>query len=112
MREIQYETTNESDSRALKSFLLTCYANIALTNMKLNKFPVAIDACNEMLHIEPHDAKALYLRSQARLLPKSSSLAEQEQGLKDLSLANKNDTKNPLIRCGWVVFLKKTAIIS
>jgi hypothetical protein len=98
LKEIKYEAENERDAASLKTFFLKSYANIALANLKLNQFQEAENACNEILHIDPFNTKGLYLRSQTRLRPKSSSSEEKEKGCKDLWLANKYNPQNSFIR--------------
>jgi hypothetical protein len=98
VREVNYEPKNETDAIALQSLFLKCYANIALANIKLHQFRTAKDACNEMLQIDPHNAKALYLRSQTSIIPKSSSIEEQEKGCNDLFLAKKYNPHNLFTR--------------
>jgi hypothetical protein len=36
VKEIRYETENDTDEETLKLFLMKIYANIALANMKLD----------------------------------------------------------------------------
>jgi hypothetical protein len=98
VKEIRYETENDTDEITLKLFLLKIYANIALANLKLYHFREAENACNEMLRLDPFNARGLYLRSQSRLRPKSSYLEEKKKGCRDLWLASKYNPHDPFLR--------------
>jgi hypothetical protein len=97
IKKIRYATKNDCDEVTLKLFLLKTYGNIALANMKLDRFREAEHACNEMLLLDPFHAKGLYLRSQARLRPKSCTV-DKKKGCRDLWLANKHNPHNPFLR--------------
>eukprot|EP00957_Ditylum_brightwellii_P119991 9157402-Ditylum_brightwellii.AAC.1 len=64
---------------------------MAIVSLNTNKFTVCISACDEALSVDKNNAKALYLRAQARITPKSSGAVEQEAALKDLRLASQID---------------------
>ncbi len=98
VKEIRYETENDTDEETLKLFLMKIYANIALANMKLDRFREAENACNEMLRLDPFNARGLYLRSQSRLRPKSSCLEEKKRGCQDLWLAYKYNPYDSFLR--------------
>lgn len=107
VKEIRYAAENDSDEVTLKLFLLKIYGNIALTNLKLDRFREAEHACNEMLLLDPFHAKGLYLRSQARLRPKSC-FVDKKKGYQDLWLANKHNPHDPFLRL--VMHLSNTTI--
>lgn len=66
---------------------MACLLNIANTYQALNEWKKCILACDAALIICPTSAKALYRRAQARILPMSSGMVENEIALKDLKLA-------------------------
>ena len=69
--------------------MITCYKNIALAGMKLMRFKLAIEACDEALSIDPNNSKALYIRAKARITPKSSGVLEMNEAIGDLEAALK-----------------------
>jgi len=59
--------------------------------MKIDHFREAENACNEMLQLDPFNARRLCLHSQSRLWPKSSGLEEKKKGCHDLWLTNSHN---------------------
>lgn len=92
--EMSFESQNEEEKKAVKEFLIKCYKNLALSNLQMKQHSVSIAACNEVLALDPYDAKALFVRAKARADPKSAGAAELSMAIKDLCLARNIDPKN------------------
>lgn len=97
MIQVVFQSDNETDMKRVHCLLLMCYCNIALVSIKAKVYGVAIDACNESLSIDSKNIKALYLRSRARVLPKSSGALEQKRAIIDLESAIQIDPRNATV---------------
>ena len=75
------------ETKSAKQFVATCYQNIALTAYRMKDFCLSIDACNEILSLEPLNVKALYRRAKATIAPKSAGTSKYLEALSDLKMA-------------------------
>ena len=98
IREVTYEPKNTNEAQEMQAQLMKCYGNIALTNIKLRNYQTAKYACDEMLQIDPRNAKALYLRSQIFQTLSSCTMEEQNKIYNDLVLANKYHPTSAFLR--------------
>ncbi|KAL7528785.1 hypothetical protein ACHAWF_002713 [Thalassiosira exigua] len=98
VREHVYECDDEDKTQELNRFLVNCYNNIALVLRKMSKFAVAIRACDCSLAINGRNAKLFYLRTQARIAPKSSGAADLTLARSDLRMALKSNSGNSATR--------------
>jgi len=106
IREVTYGPKNINEAQKLQSQLMKCYGNIALTNIKLQNYQTAEDACDEMLQIDSRNAKALYLRSQIFHTKPSCKMEEQDKSYNDLVLANKYNPTSAFLRRKLIQFTK------
>ena len=88
MVEVNYTTKITNEKNVIQEFLIKCYCNIALVCLRQKEYKHAIEACNDILKMEPYHAKALYLRARSRMEPMSSGGTEYELAMKDLKLAH------------------------
>jgi len=95
--EVIFQSKNDSQLKSVSSLLRVCYCNIAIVSIKAENYQTAIDACNESLLIDNENVRALYLRSKARVLPKSSGALEQKMAIADLEAAINIDPHNPAV---------------
>ena len=79
-----FQSKNEDQQKRVRCLLIECYCNIAIVSIKIENYAVALDACDQSLSIDPKHVRALYLRSKARILPKSSGALEQKMAILDL----------------------------
>jgi hypothetical protein len=92
--EIEYECKSEDERRELDRFLVVCYNNIALASCRMNIFSLAVDACDCAIAIDGRNDKAYYLRSRARIGPKSSGAPEETMARGDLLRALEINSDN------------------
>ncbi|KAF2075249.1 hypothetical protein CYY_003467 [Polysphondylium violaceum] len=67
----------------------TCYNNMSLCYLKINKANEALEACKQALSIKPDDAKALFRRAKAKAL-----LKEYDDAIADFKLVLEKDPSN------------------
>jgi len=97
IRQEEFETDVECEKSQVCKFLVMCYTNIAVVSLKTGQLRQAIEACNEAIEIDSSNVKALYLRSKARLTPKSAGMVEEDMAVRDLQTAKKLDPKNQVV---------------
>ena len=71
---------------------------MAVIANRATRFKLAIEACNEVITMDKTNVKALFLRSIARIKPKSARSADEHLATKDLELAIKINPRNRSIR--------------
>ncbi|XP_045453421.1 peptidyl-prolyl cis-trans isomerase D [Melitaea cinxia] len=72
---------------------LQCNLNLAACYSKLEDYRACINCCSEVLHLDPHNEKALYRRGQANF-----ALKNYEMALADLKHAEKISPKNKAVQ--------------
>jgi tetratricopeptide (TPR) repeat protein len=87
----------EEQSQPVVSSLVTCYLNIALCNLKLDKCQEAVLACDEALALQPANSKALYRKAIALTQPAGSSIDDYRMAVKLLKQGAKYDPGNEII---------------
>ena len=104
MRRV-FEALFAAPCRRKHAFVSACALSARLTQAlgsamreQCAGFPVCVQACGCALELDATNAKALYRRAQARLLPPSSGGFEQELALKDLTAAAKAEPDNVHVR--------------
>lgn len=90
-REECFLSANEFHNMKCKELLVCLYTNLAIVHLKIGQYCQAIVCCNEALALRPDCVKAMYLRSKARLIPKSAGNVEETLAIKDLNTARKID---------------------
>eukprot|EP01116_Phalansterium_solitarium_P016395 TRINITY_DN3811_c0_g1_i1.p1 TRINITY_DN3811_c0_g1~~TRINITY_DN3811_c0_g1_i1.p1 ORF type:complete len:797 (+),score=327.93 TRINITY_DN3811_c0_g1_i1:77-2467(+) len=79
--------------REVDEICLSCYLNLSMCNLRLNRHERARDNAADALKLEPNNVKALFRRGQACYY-----LREFEQAKTDLTAAAKLDPKNQDVR--------------
>lgn len=97
LQEEYFRSTNELERLKCHELLVRLYTNLAIVYLKIGYFRQAVLSCNDALELDPVCVKALYLRSKARLGPKSGGSAEEILAMKDLKTARKIDPSNDII---------------
>ncbi|KAL3827445.1 hypothetical protein ACHAXA_003179 [Cyclostephanos tholiformis] len=92
--EVEYECKSVEERRELDRFLVSCYNNMALASCRINYFSLAVEACDCAIAIDGRNDKALYLRSRARIGPKSSGAHEETMAWNDLLKALEINSDN------------------
>eukprot|EP01088_Endostelium_zonatum_P019709 TRINITY_DN694_c0_g1_i1.p1 TRINITY_DN694_c0_g1~~TRINITY_DN694_c0_g1_i1.p1 ORF type:complete len:209 (+),score=68.04 TRINITY_DN694_c0_g1_i1:31-627(+) len=59
---------SEEELKKIKELCVAVYSNMAACHLKQNKGEKAIQDCNDVLDLDPKNAKALYRRGQAHML--------------------------------------------
>eukprot|EP00586_Coscinodiscus_wailesii_P001014 CAMPEP_0172481730 /NCGR_PEP_ID=MMETSP1066-20121228/7818_1 /TAXON_ID=671091 /ORGANISM="Coscinodiscus wailesii, Strain CCMP2513" /LENGTH=586 /DNA_ID=CAMNT_0013244297 /DNA_START=95 /DNA_END=1852 /DNA_ORIENTATION=+ len=98
IKEVFYVGRGQKQKQEVINFLITCYSNIANVCIKTKDYQTAVRACDETLSLDARNAKALYLRSRARTVPKSSGATEYDLAVTDLKLAAKCHPRDVTIR--------------
>ena len=98
IREHCFESGDEDEKTEVNNLLLTCYTNMAVIANRAMKFKLAIEACDEAIIMDKTNVKALFLRSIARIKPKSARSADEHLATKDLELAMEISPGNRHIR--------------
>ena len=96
--EVTFTSSSVAEAARVQSFLIRCYTNLAIVYLKTKNYDDAIKACTEALSLDDRNVKALYLRSEARIIPKSCGAAEEELALQDMKRALKIEPENRLVR--------------
>eukprot|EP00742_Colponemidia_sp_Colp-10_P010354 GILJ01011365.1.p1 GENE.GILJ01011365.1~~GILJ01011365.1.p1 ORF type:complete len:391 (-),score=69.86 GILJ01011365.1:390-1535(-) len=100
--QINDSGNSRHESELIHTFVLTCYLNLALCYLKLQEPEQAMFACNFALEVDPKNAKALFRRAQARLLPAGAGVLDLELAVKDLSQAAKLEPTDMFIRREYI----------
>lgn len=74
----------KDDLQRILPISITIFLNIAATELKLNAYLNAKNACNEVLLRDPNNTKALYRRGQAQV-----GLKNYDDAIVDFELANR-----------------------
>ena len=98
LREITYDPKSNDEKQQLHHFLVKVYNNLALVRLKRNDYRTAIQACDCAIKVDRANDKALYLRAQARLAPKSASVIDEELAMIDLRTAVIHNPNNKQAR--------------
>jgi tetratricopeptide (TPR) repeat protein len=78
--------------------LIVCYLNIAICNLKLEEWREAGSACDEVLKLDPDNAKAKYRKAVALSSSPASGLEGLREAIKLLREAVQFDPSNALIK--------------
>lgn len=97
LKEECFCSTNELENIKCQELLVCLYTNLAIVSLKIGQFAQAILCCNDALALHPTCVKALYLRSKARLGPKSARNTDEILAMRDLKTARKIDPENVTI---------------
>ncbi len=77
-------TTREREEERIRALQIPCCLNIAAVSLKMNNFEEALKQCENILEVDPDNAKALYRRAQSR-----GGTKDYELALRDLTKARK-----------------------
>ncbi|ORX50276.1 TPR-like protein [Piromyces finnis] len=84
------KVNNEQLNDDIDKCLISIYNNMALCQMKIEKYERAVQSCTKVLEIEDFNDKALYRRGKSYLALQKFDLAEKD--LKKASNINSNDS--------------------
>lgn len=62
--------------------MVTCYLNIALCNMKIQKHDDAVLACDEAIKLDPQCSKAYFRKAMALAEPAGSDIDDYREAVK------------------------------
>jgi tetratricopeptide (TPR) repeat protein len=102
IRVTLFEGTAEEEKKATE-LRIACYLNIALCKLKKKEYIEAVRACDEVLLIDGKNVKALYRRALGRMENPSAGGYEQDESIKDLTLASQLSPDDQTVRA----FLKR-----
>lgn len=95
---IHFQLKEEELSSEVVHCLIICYSNIAICNLKLESWKEAGFACDEVLKLDPENAKAKYRKAVALSSSPGSGLEEVKNAIKLLREAVQVDPMNSLIK--------------
>lgn len=101
-KTIQLVLKGEELNSEVVHCLVVCYSNIAICNLKLEGWREAGSACDEVLKLDPENAKAKYRKAVALSSRPGSGLEEVRDAVKLLREAVQTDPSNTLIKAKLV----------
>jgi heat shock 70kDa protein 4 len=84
---------NDEQQAEMNAILTSCWMNLALCFIKLQKYTLAIENCNNVLRTDARNVKTLFRRASAYELNKQLDEARQ-----DLALALECEPENKAVR--------------
>ena len=85
MQEVDLKGHTDDQKKIIHDIKVSAFLNIAACNIKVKAFQEAVQACDEVLKLEPSNIKALYRRARATALPINAGVPDLRKAMKDLT---------------------------